>query len=220
MSPIAARARTAGLVAAIALCLVLPGCATPGRDEASWIVHTPIATPAAPASATPAAANGVIEDVPVAAPMHLSFPAAGIDGDIEEYTAADAAAAGGIDPATLDTISWYSGVPDPMPGSDARNTVYIFGHSWVEPAVFNGLKDVQRGDEATVTTAAGELVYKVVDTLTLAKGDFSDDPAVAAVVPGRLALVTCSRPDGWDPNAHAPDNTVVFLHLVAARAAD
>ena len=83
---------------------------------------------------------GVARPGPVAAPTHLTFAAAGIDGPVEEYTAADAAAEGGINPATLDTISWYSGVPDPMPGTIAKNTVYLFGHAWIQPAVFNGLE--------------------------------------------------------------------------------
>lgn len=219
MSRTTTRVHAALVVAATVLCLVLPGCATRGQDEASGIIPVPTAT-ASPAAAAEPAAAAVIEDVPAATPTHLSFPAAGIDGDVEEYTAADAAAEGGINPATLDTISWYSGVPDPQPGSDARNTVYLFGHSWIEPAVFNGLKAAHPGDEATLTTANGELVYRVVDIVTLAKSDFTQDPKVSAVVPGRLALVTCSRPEGWDPDAHAPDNTVVFLHLVGARASD
>ncbi|MEU1971918.1 class F sortase [Microbacterium sp. NPDC019599] len=205
-------------VAAAALCLVLSGCAVPGQDEAG-VLAAPGLTVAAP-SASAELASPRLDHVPVAPPERLVFPAAGIDGPVEEYTAAEAEAEGGINPATLDTISWYSGIRDPMPGSDAANTVYLFGHSWVEPAVFNGLTGVHAGDRATVTTATGDLVYEVDEIITMAKPDFTQDPRVVAVVPGRLALVTCHRPDGWDPSASAPDNTVVFLHLVEARSAD
>lgn len=156
----------------------------------------------------------------MAVPTRLVFPAAGIDGPVEDYTAADAASEGGVNPATLDTISWYSGLADPMPGTDARNTVYLFGHTWIEPAVFNGLKDVRAGDEAVLSTANGDLVYRVESVLTMAKSDFTEDARVAAIVPGRLALVTCHRPAGWSDSAAAPDNTVVLLQLVDATPAD
>ncbi|WP_243076142.1 class F sortase [Microbacterium sp. SS28] len=212
------RSRAALAVAAAVLCLVLPGCATPRQDAASAPSPTVSATPSPTVTPFETPATDVPQDVPMAAPTRLVFPAAGIDGAVEEYTEADAAAEGGVNPASLDTISWYSGVPNPMPGSDALNTVYIFGHSWVEPAVFNGLKGVQPGERATLTTAEGDLVYEVDEVITMAKPDFTQDPRVVAVVPGRLALVTCFRPAGWDRDAHAPDNTVVFLHLVEAHA--
>jgi sortase (surface protein transpeptidase) len=155
--------------------------------------------------------------VPAAPPTHLTFPAAGIDGDVEEYTTADAEAEGGINPPRLDSISWYSGVEGALPGSDATNTVYLFGHTWTQPAVFNGLRDVAAGDEATVSTQHGVMTYRVDEIITMSKSDFSQDPRVAAVVPGRLALVSCYRPQGLDAEASAPENIVVFLHLVGAR---
>ena len=216
------RARAALAVVAAVLCCVLSGCATPRQDAAPVSEPTPSATTPSVTSAPPTVSptpDSLIGNVPVAAPTRLVLPAAGIDGPVEEYTAADAEAEGGVNPAALDTISWYSGVPNPMPGSDASNTVYIFGHSWIEPAVFNGLKDLHAGDRATITTSSGELVYAVDEVITMAKPDFTQDARVTAVVPGRLALVTCYRPPGWDPSSHAPDNTVVFLHLVEAHAA-
>jgi LPXTG-site transpeptidase (sortase) family protein len=214
----ATRARAALVAAAVAVCIVLPGCTTPRQDDASVIVPTASAPSETP-STTPSPTGLSPDPVPMSMPTRLTFAAAAIDAPVEEYTAADAAAEGGINPATLETVSWYSGIADPMPGTDARNTVYIFGHSWIEPAVFNGLKNVQPGDQATLATANGELVYQVDEIITMAKPDFTQDARVVAVVPGRLALVTCYRPEGWDPSAHAPDNTVVFLHLVEARAA-
>ena len=63
------------------------------------------------------------------------------------------------------------------------------------------------------------MTYRVDEIITMAKSDFSEDPRVAAAVPGRLALVSCFRPQGLDAEAHAEDNIVVFLHLVGARPA-
>ena len=217
------RLRLSHAAVAVVLCVVLSGCSTPRQDDTSLGAGAPTASATSTTTPTPTplptAAPASPDPVPAAAPTHLTFAAASIDGPVEEYTAADAAAEGGINPATLDTISWYSGVPDPMPGTMAKNTVYLFGHAWIQPAVFNGLKDVQPGDQATVTTASGDLHYQVDEVITMAKSDFTQDSRVAAVVPGRLALVTCYRPEGWDPEAHAPDNTVVFLHLVGATPA-
>lgn len=197
----------------------MTACATPAAEPSLSPAVTRSAEP--PQAAEPPLTSepgGAHETVPVSAPLHLSFPAAGVDGDVEEYTAADASAEGGINPATLDTISWYSGIEDALPGTDATNTVYIFGHTWIEPAVFNGLVDVQIGDEATVTTATGSLTYAVEQIINMSKDDFTSDPTVSAIVPGRLVLVTCHRPEGWDDSAPAPDNTAVILHLVSSRA--
>jgi hypothetical protein len=206
--------RGAGVAALLLTgCLVLGACAG-GEVPAPSLTGAPAAEPTA---AQPAAAAE--SEVAASAPTHLSFPAAAIDGDIAEYTAAQAEADGGINPPGLQAIAWYSGVPNPEPASAALNTVYIFGHTWVEPAAFNGLKDVVPGDQAVLTTETGTLVYEVDELITMDKADFSQDPRVAAVVPGRLALVTCHRPDGLDPSAHAPDNTVVFLHLIGYQAA-
>jgi len=205
-------------VAAVALLgTLVAGCAPlPQRDSTLTLTDAP--SPSESVAGDGSVNVGVLTDaVPVAPPTHLTFPAAGIDGDVDEYTAADAEADGGINPPRLDSISWYSGVEGALPGSDATNTVYLFGHTWTEPAVFNGLRDVAAGDEATVSTERGVMTYRVEEIITMSKSDFSEDPRVAAVVPGRLALVSCYRPGGLDAEAHAPDNIVVFLHLVGAR---
>lgn len=206
-------------VIAVALVILsaaaMTACATPAAAPSL----SPLMSTTAEPPQTEAPSSSKDDTVPVSAPRHLSFPAAGIDGEVEEYTAAEASAEGGINPATLDTISWYSGIDDALPGTDATNTVYIFGHTWIEPAVFNGLVDVKIGDEATVTTATGSLTYAVEQIISMDKDDFTSDPTVSAIVPGRLVLVTCHRPEGWDDSAPAPDNTAVILHLVSSRAA-
>lgn len=208
----------AAVAAAILLGTLVTGCAASAqRDSTEALTHAPSPTESSGEPDEAVTVGALPGAVPVAPPTHLTFPAAGIDGGVEEYTAADAEADGGINPPRLDSISWYSGVEGALPGSDATNTVYLFGHTWTEPAVFNGLRDVRTGDEATVSTDYGVMTYRVDEIITMSKSDFSDDPRVAAAVPGRLALVSCFRPQGLDAQAHAPDNIVVFLHLVGAR---
>lgn len=203
--------RSTAAAAIIAAAAVATACASTPEPA------SPSASPSSVAQDGSGDDATLFTDVPSSRPLHLRFPAAGVDGEIEEYTADDAAADGGINPASLDTISWYSGVPDPLPGTDAKNTVYIFGHTWIEPAVFNGLDEVQPGDIATVDTEQGTLYYAVEETIVMEKDDFSSDPTVSAIVPGRLVLVTCHRPEGWADDAPAPENTAVILHLVGGR---
>ena len=189
----------------------MAGCATPAPATA-------VAVTAAPSASRSLGPGLGTDHVPVSRPTHLAFPAAEIDGPVEEYTAGEAEVEGGINPRSLQTIAWYSGIPEPLPGTDATNTVYIFGHTWVEPAVFNGLAAVAPGDMATLETETGTLTYVVDEIVVMDKTQFSTDPTVSAIVPGRLVLVTCHRPDGWDADALAPDNTAVVLHLVGSRA--
>ncbi len=196
------------LISAAALSACAPAVPDPTLTRAVQATQTP------DAASTDAVTTGAA--VPVSRPLHLTFPAASIDGDIDEYTAEQATADGGINPPTLDSIAWYTGVPDPMPGTNATNTVYIFGHTWIEPAAFNGLKAVQPGDIATLRTETGILSYEVQEIISMDKDDFASDPDVAAVVPGRLVLVTCHRPDGWSDDKPAPENTAVILRLVAS----
>lgn len=153
--------------------------------------------------------------IPASAPLHLSVPRVGIDGDISAYTQAEMDAnSGGVEPPTLSAISWDVTIPGGQAGSNSTNTVYLYGHSWVEPAVFNNVKDMQPGDEAIVTTANGSLRYVAQQKLTVSKSDFSSNQELTKVVPGRLVITSCYRPVGYDPNSATVQNVVVILQLV------
>ncbi len=207
--------RRAPLTAALVVigAAVLSSCA-PSEPPAPTLTGVPTEAASSDAASTDARTTG--DAVPVSRPVHLTFPAAEIDGGVEEYTADQAVADGGINPPRLETIAWYSGVPDPMPGTNATNTVYIFGHTWIEDAAFNGLSVVKAGDLAELRTETGVLQYEVEDVISMDKDDFTSDPTVAAVVPGRLVLVTCHRPDGWPADELAPRNTAVILRLTGS----
>jgi LPXTG-site transpeptidase (sortase) family protein len=114
-----------------------------------------------------------------------------------------------VKPSTLWDVAWWTG--GGMPGSHTGNTVYLFGHTWKEPAVFNHIKELRRGDSVFVTTATGRLRYLVDSSFTVAKTDLSRTPAVAAGIPGRLLLLGCYRATGREE--HTTRNVVVIAHL-------
>lgn len=126
------------------------------------------------------------------------------------YTAAEVAATGGVvKPSTLWLVAWWTG--GGTPGSDADNTVYLFGHTWKEPAVFNRVKELRPRADIYLTTRTGRLHYLVDGSFTVAKEDLGDHPAVTAVVPGRLVLIGCFRETGLE--AHTTSNLVVTAHI-------
>lgn len=146
----------------------------------------------------------------MARPLSLSIPRIGLEAVIEEYTNAMVAASDDkVDPVNFDTVAWWSG--GSAPGVDATNTVYMYGHSWNKPAVFNDLKDLQVGDEIFVTTEKGvlryavEFSYQVPKTGLTANDDYKDAEA------GRLTLVSCYRETGNEETTK--DNLVVQAQL-------
>jgi LPXTG-site transpeptidase (sortase) family protein len=169
------------------------------------------ATTAAPdRTRVPEPATGPVV-VPASRPVRLEVPTLGLSAAVRASTAAEVAAAGGaVHPTTLWEVVWWS--EGGAPGTDADNTVYLYGHTWREPAVFNGLRRLHRGDEVRVVTAHGVLRYLVDDVFTVTKADFPTAPKVSAVVPGRLLLVGCFRQTGGE--VATTRNLVVTAQLV------
>lgn len=174
-------------------------------------------TPAESARPTPSAARPPIpvRDTVVAAspPLRLRVPAVGIDGAVSEYTQKMIEARGGFDPETLQTIAWDTTISGGLAGTDAVNTIYLYGHSWVDPAVFNGLKDLPPGAVAAVDTANGTLCYVAQKTLTLNKAAYKSNDELTEIIANRLVLVSCYRPVGYDPTSATVQNIVVILQL-------
>jgi len=206
-----------GLVVLVALLagssVALHALQAPAPGTAS---STSTPSPAEPARPTPSSAAPVpVSDrvIAASAPLRLRVPAIGVDGAVSEYTQAMIDARGGFDPVTLDTISWDTTIPGGLAGTDAVNTVYLYGHSWVDPAVFNGLKDLPAGAVAAVDTARGTLCYVAQNTLTLDKAAYKTNDELTKIVAGRLVLVSCYRPVGYDPDAATVQNIVAILQL-------
>lgn len=144
----------------------------------------------------------------------LEIPCVGISGPITEYTAA-MLVDGAVEPATMDTISWYSGIPGGILSGAATNTNYVYGHSWINPAIFNGVRRMTPGCEAIITTENGETLTYVMNepVFPVMKPELSTDPRVTEAKAGRLVLVSCYRPDGYNPNAPTVENVVAVLQL-------
>ena len=151
--------------------------------------------------------------VQASAPLHLKVPSIGLDGAVSEYDQEMIDGNEGFDPPELSTISWDTTIPDGLAGTDAANTVYLYGHSWVDVAVFNDLKNLQPGAVASISTANGTLCYTAQKTLRLNKAEYKTNDELTNAIPNRLVLVSCYRPTGYDPNAATVQNIVVVLQL-------
>ena len=213
-SALVARRALLGGVAAL-LCAVSVG----------WIIFHPIEQASAPTvqpttaterptpetSASPVAAPDVV--ISASAPLRLRVPSLGIDGAVSEYTQTMIDELGGFDPPELSTISWDTTIPGGLAGTDATNTLYLYGHSSVNEAVFNDLQDVASGAVASVDTANGRLCYVEQKSLQLAKAEYKYNDELTDAIPNRLVLVSCYRPVGYDPNAATVQNIVLVLQL-------
>ncbi|HEV7147066.1 MAG TPA: class F sortase [Pedococcus sp.] len=171
-------------------------------------------TAPAPASTRGASATHLTAPAPArdSSPLVLQIPAIALSAAITPYTPAQVAASGGaVKPPTLFSVSWWTGGGNP--GTTARNTVYLYGHTWKEPAVFNRIKELRTGARVDVTTTAGRLVYVVDGSFTVSKPDLVTNPLVTEAVPGRLLLIGCYRATGHE--AHTTANIVVSAHLAS-----
>ena len=154
---------------------------------------------------------------------HLSAPSIGLEGEISEYVfkVPDE----DIDPPTDQTISWDSTIPGGTFSRNTANTVYLYGHSWlnpelypgVPPAIFNNLRKLEPGATLQITTPTETLTYVMQDPyFTVLKPDLVSDPRLKQATPGRLVLISCYRPDDYDPNSRTVENVVAVFQLVAS----
>ena len=219
----AGRHRATGRTAAAATALVAAAAAllatTPLERRGPAQPHgiPPVVVPGRTAPAAPAPpqsssqpAGGSRTFVAESPPTLVEAPSIGLRAAVTPYTPAQVAAqAGAVEPSSLWEVVWWTG--GGTPGSHAGNTVYLYGHTWKEPAVFNRLKELEPGASVIVTTRTGCLEYVVVGSFTVAKAQLSAHPAVRAARAGRLLLIGCHRESGQED--HTTRNIVVVAHL-------
>jgi LPXTG-site transpeptidase (sortase) family protein len=100
------------------------------------------------------------------------------------------------------------------PSARSNGTSYIYGHACHHHACsFTRLKDVNLGDQITVTTASGTLTYRIARIGLSPKAARSlPSWAFDSTVPNRLVLVTCA----FEQGDTSRDNIVVVAQLQAA----
>ncbi len=186
------------------------GSQAAAANESPYIPGTAAATtPAGPDSAapgSPAARAATMDSAqhgpgPAAsAPEHLSYPAAGMEVDVQvlRQAAAEAETRTIVPP---ETTSGYWLASFGIPGSGSEDTTYIIGHSWEGvDSPFNHLSSAaSRGDEFVLTTGTGTLRYRVDEVTTYTKSMLKDS-AVWDVVPNRVVLISCYTSDPWGKN--------------------
>jgi LPXTG-site transpeptidase (sortase) family protein len=128
-----------------------------------------------------------------------------------EPSGADQAAQSIVPPPTMDGY-WLT--PYGVPGAGSVNTTYIAGHSWTDrDAPFNHLSaKAAVGDQFTLTTATGELAYRVDSVATYSKSGLKDSP-IWQVQPNRMVLISCYTDDPWGTNVvviASPDPNVAL----------
>ncbi len=169
------------------------------------------ATAPARASATPPARASATPPAPSVVPRRVIAPVIGLDAIVEPYTEEMVRDQNGsVRPARVDRVAWWSGGGTPSVRAD--NTVYLYGHTWNRPAVFNDIGHLQPGDEVVVRGDRGEVRYGVTGQYVVDKDDLAADPRVRAAVPGRLLLIGCYRQTGLE--RYTTHNIVVQAQLL------
>jgi hypothetical protein len=135
-----------------------------------------------------------------APPLHISYDAVGLDQGILPLTPTpQELELGSIVPPHTPDAYWLS--PYGMPGEGSTNTTYVVGHSQEGGgSPFNNISAIAKaGDLLTVTTAVGQLEFRVDGVTTEYKATLRDSK-IWDIVPGRLILITCYAADLWGKN--------------------
>ncbi|MGR0160887.1 class F sortase [Paenarthrobacter nitroguajacolicus] len=133
-------------------------------------------------------------------PLHISYHAVGLDQGVLPLTPTpQELALNSIVPPHTPDAYWLS--PYGMPGEGSTNTTYVVGHSLEGgSSPFNNISaHAKAGDLLTITTAVGQLEFRV-DGVTTEYKDTLRDSKIWDIVPGRLILITCYAADLWGKN--------------------
>ena len=116
-------------------------------------------------------------------------------------------------PADYQRAGYYTGRPNPGEVGPAIIVAHV--DSKTGPAVFYRLRDLQPGDEVTVTRADGSEIVFLVDRLEdHPKDAFPTDAVYGPTPAATLRLITCGG--SFDRSSgHYSDNLVAFAHVKA-----
>jgi hypothetical protein len=182
---------------------VAPPATVPAEHTAAAITDTtsagnePPAPMEIPRAAMPVEAAGAADGFP---PLHITYPAVEMDQAVLPLAPTELEKEmGAIVPPHTPDAYWLT--PYGSVGAGSANTTYIVGHSWEgRLSPFNNISTrSKQGDELTVTTGGGSLVYRI-DQISTEYKDTLRDSSIWDIVPGRLILITCFTEDLWGKN--------------------
>ncbi|MBJ7321223.1 class F sortase [Rhodococcus fascians] len=204
---VAVRAAAAACLMAVAL---VSGCATPADEPAP--TRTPATTSAevvAQPNSVPAQSGGSAEDV-ASPPERIEIDAIGVDSDVMDL--------GLLPDGAMDVppggfpAGWYTG--SPIPGQLGPSIVA--GHvDWAgSPAVFYRLRELEQGDDVSVTAEDGSTVRFVVSAVEqYPKDAFPTQKVYGDLDHPGLRLITCGGQFDSDVASYE-DNIVVYADRV------
>lgn len=186
---------------------------TPTIDPPTPTVGPPTPEPVVPMPATtPSAAASAAAAAPVLAasrPVRLQIPAIGVDSGLLDLGLQDD---GTMQvPPDAESAGWYTGAPTP---GELGPAIIVAHVDWAgELGVFYDLRDLQEGDEITVTREDGSVAqFRATSIRQFEKTEFPTDAVYGDIDHAGLRLITCGG--DFDPQARSYlDNIVVFAAL-------
>lgn len=158
-------------------------------------------------------------EAPLADPLWVQFPAAGIDQPYKVTPESRAYYAG--TPRDKWDITWWSAggrlgaTPDNTEETAGQDyTVQFAGHSSDGSAVFNELRNVTIGDEMKIGSQDGFYRYEVVETFLSSKVGFEHDPRYRLDQANRVVVYTCERNENHVPGTATTEAFVTVLQFV------
>lgn len=207
------RRAQASAVVALALALLLGGCATADAGAAARPEGVFLNVPANPLSAgglqDPRIGGGVEHTQTAGPPARIRIPSIGVDSALEDLGLGQGGRLNA--PVDYDLAGWYSG--GVVPGS--IGPAIIAGHvdSPTAPAVFARIEELIAGDAVLVTMTDGsELTFLITGSMQSAKSNFPTGEVYSNVPAPELRLITCAGE--FDSSVgHYSDNLIVFAAL-------
>jgi hypothetical protein len=178
----------------------------PTPEPAVPIPATSTSAAAPPAAAPPAAAAPALA---ASRPVRLQIPAIGVDSGLLDLGLQDD---GTMQvPPDAESAGWYTGAPTP---GELGPAIIVAHVDWAgELGVFYDLRDLQEGDEITVTREDGSVAqFHATSIQQFEKTEFPTDAVYGDIDHAGLRLITCGG--DFDPQARSYlDNIVVFAAL-------
>ncbi|MCD5324509.1 MULTISPECIES: class F sortase [Pontibacillus] len=142
-------------------------------------------------------------------PTHLSIPAIDVDTKIEKVGVLDNGEMGV--PDSTKTVGWFE--PGTRPGNTGNAVIAGHVDSYKGPAVFFYLKNLEKGDEVTVTDQNGEKKTYVVKALESYPYDNAPIEEIFGTTDKkRLNLITCTGTFDQETRNHL-ERLVVYTEL-------